>query len=89
MAHPVCLVTGCTLFVVNEEKSVRGDLHMVGKTYVFNAAGGEKMAWAWKGRSDDVPTISTNSNNFLEKRGVIVFDKNDSSMNEKMIARMP
>lgn len=78
---PHCIITGCGLYVSNENKYAHGDLHQVGDCYVFNAclSDGETFWWT---PSNETPmskiVVATDSNFYFERRGVIVFSVNSA-----------
>lgn len=85
MNQPQCVITGCVLVASNEEKYAYGDLHQIGKAYVFNACLNDKGQpdWYWDADyRDDAKIVSVDSNEFFEKRGVIVFNKADARLND-------
>lgn len=70
-----CLITGCTLRTGSQW--VGGDLHQIGTAYVFNAIlrNGE-AAWQFAERPHYTKEIDASfCAQYLEKRGVIVFDQ--------------
>jgi hypothetical protein len=85
-----CVITGCFLFAPNEQRVAYGDLHQIGgEAYVFNAVleEGETM---WRDgfpppstrAEDSARVVSVDSNNYFERRGVIVFPEYAAVLND-------
>lgn len=71
-----CMITGCTLLILEEGKKVHGDFHMLDDTCIFNACltNAGETAWQCTSRDPD-PTelIVIVEAEYFERRGVIVF----------------
>ena len=83
---PVCLITGCDLFIADERKTLHGDLHWIGTTYIFNGCLADgQAAWSYKYNNPEHTTarvmIIKDSNKYFERRGVLVVDINDVEFN--------
>lgn len=89
MAQPRCIITGCTLFMEAYNRSVHGDLHMVGNTYVFNACLGEDGESFWNYDPKPLDELRQCAlivdGGFFERRGVIVIDNYDARLNTAAI----
>jgi hypothetical protein len=78
---PKCLITGCYLYVENENKAVYGDLHQLGDVYVFNAClqDGETAWVPIKPYQNTKCLVITGE--YFERRGVIVVAVCDAEVN--------
>lgn len=81
-----CIITGCELLDKHGGRQVHGDLWQSGDCFIFNACldlKGETawvyIPWAEEGRK--VVTIDW-AVNYFERRGVIVFEKLHSTLNQ-------
>jgi hypothetical protein len=85
MSEPKCLITGCVLYVEDQNMCVRGDLYALGNTYIFNSCLNEDNATAWSYRkyyeNSDLDKVLVITGNYFEKRGVIVIDNCDAHLN--------
>ena len=88
---PECIITGCALVDQSggSERAVHGDLYRAGDTFIFNAVLNDKgeAAWRYDGadRNDslagDRRTAYIHAGEFFERRGVIVFSKQQAMLN--------
>lgn len=82
-----CLITGADLLVIDEGKTLHGDLHMVGETFVFNGvlAGGNRWeaAWSWDEPRADRLVILASGCRYFERRGVIVLAAKDTMLSDE------
>lgn len=81
---PRCVITGCDLVTTDDDKYAHGDLHKVGDSYVFNAiTNGKLSCTSWRRAKPHADLrVFVNSNDFYEKRGVIVFDKSVATFSD-------
>jgi hypothetical protein len=82
---PECIITGCVLYVFNEEKFAYGDLHKIGDCLIFNAVLNEdgQAHWQYKfDAKDQHRMVTVNSDKYFERRGVIVFSVKNTAFNE-------
>ena len=68
-----CLITGCTLFAVGEDKQVYGDLYVLGDVYIFNAIRDEEGDAYWHYTNILSGNVVSAHWGYFELRGVIVF----------------
>jgi len=80
-----CLITGCALVDEDERRTVWGDLHTYGQTYVFNAVlqGRGETAWQYDAMPHDGmrQLIITPGSLYFERRGVIVVPLDSARLN--------
>jgi hypothetical protein len=84
-AQPQCLITGCGLYQPNEDRIVHGDLHLVGRCYVFNGVYHKDGPYWFTLSQDELAGkryISVDSNLVLEKRAMFVFDIEAGELSE-------
>lgn len=84
MNHPECIITGCALVVDNEGKWLWGDLHMLGNTLIFNGAWNFALGTgaSYGDPPDGDRAVHIDSNACFERRGVIVFHRDDCELNQ-------
>lgn len=95
-----CLITGCNLVDLHNNRWVHGDLHKIGHNYVFNACvhmhedSGDVGEAAWNHGSKpaadskqiELDITSLRDNQFFERRGVITFPAIWGRLNEVALA---
>jgi hypothetical protein len=71
---PKCLITGCDILVIEEQKWCHADLHHVNGAYIANACieNGETM-WHYNSMPSYSNRVITIVGDYFERRGVIVF----------------
>ena len=80
--NPVCIITGCVLWDMHHDCRAHGDLHMIGDTYVFNAAVDSTRETVWIRE----PVLATErvlyiTGDYFERRGVIVVHQENAELN--------